>query len=66
MITKEAVQEIMVVEALESIEIIVKVPKSPRPPRPKKDKQAIILVCVSPRNHRGPSSPCRKRERPLI
>ena len=47
---EEAVQEITIVEAPESAEVIFEVPKSPRTPRPKKDKQAMIPVCISPRN----------------
>lgn len=47
---KEDTQEIPVGEAPKSFEVIVEVPKSPRKLRPNSDKQAMILVCVSPRN----------------
>ena len=50
MTAEEAVQAITEVEVLESARIVAKIPKSPRTPRPKKDKQAMVPMCVSPRN----------------
>jgi len=34
----------------ESVGIVPEMPKSPRTPRSKKDKQAMVSVCMSPRN----------------
>lgn len=50
MTAEEVEQVIMEVEVLESVGIVVEIPKSPHTPRPKNDKQAMVLVHVSPRN----------------
>jgi len=34
----------------EGFRVVAEMPKSPLMPRPKKDKQAMDLICVSPRN----------------
>ena len=45
---KEAVQALTMWDALEGTGIVAEIPKSSRMARPKKEKQAMVLICVSP------------------
>jgi len=46
----ETVQALTMGDVPEGVEIVVEILKSPCMPRPKKDKQAMVPICVSPRN----------------
>jgi len=50
MTTEDAAHALTVGDAPEGVVIVAEILKSPRTPRPKKDKQAMVLVRVSPRN----------------